>query len=757
MDQKGWIVSGSDFVDRLRYTYASNNNSNKLLNVNDISTTPSIKLGDFRTSPLHPQAGAKTTATVDYTYDDNGNLKKDLNKDIGSSSTDGIVYNYLNLPEQITMRNASGGTKGTIVYTYSAASAKLQKQVTDYSESGRTITTTTQYIGAAVLESRVISPADAARPNYTNKVLFLGHEEGRIRFEEATTSTCPAQPARIFYDYFLKDHLGNVRMVLTEQSETKCYGAATVEDATWVSENKLYNIVDGRRVAKNVEPGASGIASFGAKFYRTNGNNSNERTGLGIVLKVMKGDQVKITAESFYSIPGGNAGVPINMAATELLNALLGAKGFPVGKGLSSTDLTALNTPTSLQSFLNTNSGNTSLAKAAVNYALFDEQMRFVGGDYDPVPSGGGYKNHQKFFNSPVNITRSGYLYIYVSNESNLNVFFDNLNVSHTNGPILEETHYYPFGLTMAGISSRALNGVAESKIKYNEMELQSKEFSDGSGLEMYEYKYRFYYHQIGRFISQDRLADKYPHYAPYQFAGNEVPNAIDLDGLEPLRINKETKNLVIVVQGFGGNPPNGATQASNAAKTDPGLAPDEALGSIMSTGPSLQVGVFASSSSDNTKNDVLSTIKDFRSTSPDGNLILIGHSGGADNIIELAKENTDVKINLLITLDARDPKALGWTDTNIPSNVENAINYYQNTDKLNLVSDRKMDFSSKTNGANILSPGSNHRSIDNDQLKNVIKDINNQLMNRNPVDAAKNRSQPVNDPKKSNSDPISN
>ncbi|HLO80580.1 MAG TPA: hypothetical protein VK166_06460, partial [Chitinophagaceae bacterium] len=63
MDQKGWILSGSDFVDRLRYTYASNNNSNKLLNVNDISTTPSIRLGDFRTSPLHPQAGAKTTAT----------------------------------------------------------------------------------------------------------------------------------------------------------------------------------------------------------------------------------------------------------------------------------------------------------------------------------------------------------------------------------------------------------------------------------------------------------------------------------------------------------------------------------------------------------------------------------------------------------------------------------------------------------------------------------------------------------------------
>src|SRR5258708_28498164 len=61
------------------------------------------------------------------------------------------------------------------------------------------------------------------------------------------------------------------------------------------------------------------------------------------------------------------------------------------------------------------------------------------------------------------------YMYIYVSNESPVNVFFESLQVVHTRGPILEETHYYPFGLSMAGISSKVLKtNYAENKYKFN-------------------------------------------------------------------------------------------------------------------------------------------------------------------------------------------------------------------------------------------------------------------------------------------------
>ena len=93
---------------------------------------------------------------------------------------------------------------------------------------------------------------------------------------------------------------------------------------------------------------------------------------------------------------------------------------------------------------------------------------------------------------------------------SNILVFFDNLQVTHIKGPILEETHYYPFGLTMAGISSKAAGGL-ENKRKYNGIE-----FENDLEIQTYDAFYRELDPQIARWWQIDPVTDGYESISPY-------------------------------------------------------------------------------------------------------------------------------------------------------------------------------------------------------------------------------------------------
>jgi RHS repeat-associated protein len=96
----------------------------------------------------------------------------------------------------------------------------------------------------------------------------------------------------------------------------------------------------------------------------------------------------------------------------------------------------------------------------------------------------------------------------------------------------------------MAGISSKAI-GKQENKIKFQGQELASKEFIDGSGLDIYEFKWRMHNPQIGRFWQVDPLADKYVYNSTYAFSENKVTNHIELEGLEAVDVKSTVKQAL--------------------------------------------------------------------------------------------------------------------------------------------------------------------------------------------------------------------
>ena len=121
----------------------------------------------------------------DYSYDGFGNMTTDAK----TGAT--IDYNHLNLPKRISVSE-----EGSIDFTYDAVGIKLKKVV---SETAGGPVSTMYYIGGIEYKD--------------NKMESIQHAEGRITFHE-DPDTGDEKP---LYEYFLKDHLGNVRVTLADK------------------------------------------------------------------------------------------------------------------------------------------------------------------------------------------------------------------------------------------------------------------------------------------------------------------------------------------------------------------------------------------------------------------------------------------------------------------------------------------------------------------------------------------------------------
>ena len=189
-------------IDNLTLTL----NGNQLNRVDDAVTASAYNGGfEFKNG---------ANAADEYSYDANGNLTKDLNKGIS-----GITYNFLNLPNAVTFSDGS-----TITYTYGADGTKLRT----VHKIGST-TTTTDYCGNVIYENGV------------QKLLLT--EEGYVTLSDSK------------YHYYLKDHQGNNRVVISQ--------SGTVEET-----NHYYPFGGAFASTSNVQP------------YKYNGKELDSKKGL---------------------------------------------------------------------------------------------------------------------------------------------------------------------------------------------------------------------------------------------------------------------------------------------------------------------------------------------------------------------------------------------------------------------------------------------------------------------------------------------
>ncbi|MEN8157503.1 MAG: RHS repeat-associated core domain-containing protein [Bacteroidota bacterium] len=211
-------------IDNLTYEHYSGNQLNY---INDGGTSAGV----YNQNPIG----------TDYIYDDNGNMVWDKNKKLK------VAYNYLNLPEKVREEN---GTGDELYYLYDAAGTKWMKT----NDQGSSLIKT-MYAGSFVYEDTDNDAEDDFGLDY------ILHPEGVI---EVTGSTLDG------YNYHLKDHLGNTRVVFNEAGtatqKTDYYPFGMRFSDTQGGSNKyLYN---GKELQDEQLGGINlDCYDYGARFY----------------------------------------------------------------------------------------------------------------------------------------------------------------------------------------------------------------------------------------------------------------------------------------------------------------------------------------------------------------------------------------------------------------------------------------------------------------------------------------------------------
>jgi RHS repeat-associated protein len=463
-------------VDNLSYTYLSN--SNKLIQVAEVTSLPNTYISkDF-----------KDLSTENYQYDRNGNLTKNLDKNITS-----ITYNHLNLPITITF----SGTNKKINYWYDANGAKLRQVNTD----GSTVKTF-DYLGELVFENNAIS--------------YILHEEGRAAYESSAFQ----------YEFFIKDHLGNVRQVIRAPISAPL--VATMEPENAEEEEALFdNLPESRQGAgeHNKTPGGYATAWLNAGRNRILGPSRSQ--------EVQQGDSVALSVYGKYVDPRKRRLHPASFVRTGA-NSRMIQQLTEYGQNLSAGGVNEI-AIANVVALVITELQQKPAPEAYMGYALYDsDSNRYEVGK---VVLSKKARNKHEELTKKIAVPKDGYIETFLVNETEENVWFDQFSILSTGPLIVQETHYDPWGVELSGL------GYQYGGIKVNPYLYNGKEANGHLSVNLYDFGARMYDPAIGRWFVVDPLAEQMRRHSPYNYAFNNPLRYIDPDGMAPYEVQGAVRN----------------------------------------------------------------------------------------------------------------------------------------------------------------------------------------------------------------------
>jgi RHS repeat-associated protein len=489
-------------VDQLAYVYDGNRlravtdyvTTNELPRLAGYSGAPASLAGDFQEQNVRDNQ--------EYFYDANGNLTKDLNKGITQ-----ILYNHLNLPRQIQF----GTGADSVTFRYTANGMKVAKLVY---QTGKPLQRT-DYLGAFQYEQ------DSLR--------FFPHAEGRVlRFVSLVSGV------RYEREFTIKDHLGNLRLAY-RLGYTSTVTTSLEQSPTAIHDKETQQFEPNSvspPVATNIGVTLARTGQYVAKLNA--GGNSPQPLGPLRQVAVQKGDKVRLTAYGMYTTALPNSSFAFSLASF-VASLLQQQPPQPSGpsEGLGQGQVLPLLSIGLLAGLPALSQLSGGVPKGYARLLVFDAQRNLVGVQCQVQQLTNQAFNNYQMLTLEVTADQDGYVTAYVGNESNGDVYFDDIEVQHLQGLQVQETHYDPWGASLVGLANTSPGLKQLNQYKYSSKELQSD-----LGLNWADHGARMYDMSLARWHNSDPLAEKYCGTTPYSYVAGNPLRCVDLNGMEITPIN---------------------------------------------------------------------------------------------------------------------------------------------------------------------------------------------------------------------------